>query len=323
MKQQNILSIRNYLRKRKESNVIELIILDYNQTSFYFSIVYNHRIEKFKSVFVPLDIMDKKMPEEYINYQFITVQDVNYILETFNEAESVYKDSKLRDRENKNIDGFYIEINTDIGKKHYTFKTTQYIPKEWLFMFDSIVIMFEYAPNIVSELCKEILSVLTDTNELIEYTNSFNFDLEHDDLASLFKERLNLLNVQYLEKVNGKYYAIVDSELVIVDYYKNKKRIHIYCSKEKDADRYIYSVLEKIKQHEEFPFVKLMVTSLDKNPLTKFERARYYLCYGVTKESFKVIENNKLSTISVELYKKGNLKIIEDRDNKIMESVNS
>ena len=46
------LVIKNYLRKKRESVIIDLIIRDYNKSNFYIALVFNSRIEKFKVLYV-------------------------------------------------------------------------------------------------------------------------------------------------------------------------------------------------------------------------------------------------------------------------------
>ena len=49
------LVIKNYLRKKRESVIIDLIIRDYNKSNFYIALVFNSRIEKFKVLYIPLE----------------------------------------------------------------------------------------------------------------------------------------------------------------------------------------------------------------------------------------------------------------------------
>ena len=50
--------IINILQKRKEKVVLDLYLRDYDCSNYYFAIVYNSKIEKFKVLMVPLDAID-------------------------------------------------------------------------------------------------------------------------------------------------------------------------------------------------------------------------------------------------------------------------
>ena len=214
------LAVSKYLKKKKESVVVDLYIRDYNKTNFYIALVYNAKIEKFKVVFIPLDVVDNEI-DDYVCYQFINVMLVNHILETIKDSKDRYIDSSVRDRVNKMIDNYYIEINTHVSSEDYSFKTTKYLPKDWVFFYEVILILFEHVPNVMSGLCKDILAVLDDSEDIIEYQMSIDFDLYKDDIDKVFKDEL--LDVSYLEKANGMYFGIIENDLVIIDYIGNKK----------------------------------------------------------------------------------------------------
>ena len=94
------------------------------------------------------------------------------------------------------------------------------------------MVLFEHIPNIMNELCVELLAVLNNSTSKIEYNSSLIFDLFNDNIENLFQENSVIdgkryyddNKVTFLEKVNGKYFAIVNDYIVIVDYNENKKR---------------------------------------------------------------------------------------------------
>ena len=74
------LVIKNYLRKKRESVIIDLIIRDYNKSNFYIALVFNSRIEKFKVLYIPLDVCEYRYIKDYVCYQFINVYLAEYII---------------------------------------------------------------------------------------------------------------------------------------------------------------------------------------------------------------------------------------------------
>lgn len=305
------LAVSKYLKKKKENVVIDLIISNYNKTNFYIALVYNAKIEKFKVLFIPLDVVDDNNIEEYVCYQFINVVLVNHILETIKDNKDRYKDSNVRDKVNKMIDNYLIEINTHVGKENYTFKTTKYLPKEWCFFYEVILILFEHVPNVMGGLCKDILAVLDDSEDIIEYQMSIDFDLYKDDIDKVFKDEL--LEVSYLEKVNGMYFGIINDKLVIVDYIGNKKVLNLYCTDD-DYNKYFYSCLKAIREEKFNNFYKLMVVD-EKSDFDKTNViAKYYLCYGIKNDCFQIIEGADTSLLPVNKYRDGLVKFIGDNN---------
>lgn len=302
----SILVIQKYLKKKKERVLLDLYIRDYNKSNFYIALVFNKRIEKFKVLFVPLDVCENKYIEDYICYQFIDISSVNYILNTINDNDKLIRNDIFRNKINKYINSYYIEINTHINKRDYKFVTTRYIPSEWLFMFDVVVTLFERIPSFMNELCREILAVFSNSNEAIDYKYSIDFDLINDDFSTLLFDTSEVHEVLFLEFIGGKYFAIVNNVLVVVEY-NPRKILNLYCSS--DDDSYIYSVLVAIRNKSYKKFYKLMVVD-DKHDF-EVGVAEYYLCYGLEKDKFLIISGDKLETLDKRLYEDGLIKILD------------
>ena len=302
----SILVIQKYLKKKKERVLLDLYIRDYNKSNFYIALVFNKRIEKFKVLFVPLDVCENKYIDDYVCYQFIDISSVNYILNTINDNDKLIRNDIFRNKINKYINSYYIEINTHINKRDYKFVTTRYIPSEWLFMFDVIVTLFERIPSFMNELCREILAVFSNSNEAIDYKYSIDFDLVNDDFSTLLFDTSEVHEVLFLEFIGGKYFAIVNNVLVVVEY-NPRKILNLYCSS--DDDSYIYSVLVAIRNKSYKKFYKLMVVD-DKHDF-EVGVAEYYLCYGLEKDKFLIISGDKLETLDESLYDDGLIKILD------------
>lgn len=309
--------IKKMLRRKKEVPILELQIKEYNNSNFYITLLYNQNIEKFKVLYIPLDVVEDNKIEEYCCYQFIDVKSVLYILEQIKKEIPKYESDSIRDNRNKNINNFYIEISIYLSKKKYDFYATRYLPKEWKFLFEGIVMLFEHSPNIMGELVNEILSVIMNTNENIEYQASLNCDLSTTNLKSYFpilqdEKKLIDKKIDFLENVNGKYYAIIEEHLIIVEYNNNRKILNIYCDQSNLVySNEVYQVLMGIKEQQEEKFYKIKV--IDKKNNKNFN----YLCLGVTDKEIKVIEKNKISKITFKALKDQEIKILEDKNNKL------
>lgn len=312
--------IKKMLKKKKESPILELYIKDYNNSNFYISLLYNRTIEKFKVLYIPLDVVDSKI-EEYCCYQFMEVRSVAYITEEIKNALPNYEKKASRDYRNKNITNFTLGLDVYMNKKKYDFYATRYLPKEWEFFFEAVVMLFEHAPNIMSELATEILSVIMNANENIDYQVSLNCDLETSDLKHYFpslqdEKKLKEGKIEFLENVNGKYYGVIEKHLVIIEYNNYRKILNIYCDKSELVHSiFTFQILQKIKNKQEQKFYKINLTN-------KKDNKRYnYLCLGVVSNGIKVIKHNKITTLPFSTIKEGSIKILEDKDNKLKDEL--
>ncbi len=322
--------INKYFKKKKEMIIMELVIKDYNNSNFYMAIVFNKRLEKFKVAYIPLDVVNSSKIADYICYQFINIKTVNYILESLNSEKDKFEDPSARNNLNENINNFYIEISINLAEKVYKFKTTKYLPKKWIYLFDPIVIIFEHIPNIMSELCTEILSVITDSNVSIDYKSSLNFDLFNDNIDDLFEKTIckqgleyyNNSEVKFVENVNGKYFAIVKDHLVIIEYNSKQKVLNLYCDcKSHVPGKHIYAALMAIRNKEVKEFYKIMVVDKKEDFAKENQRAKYYLCFGTEKDTLNVIEASAKKKLPISIFENKTAKIIYDIDDKLKKSV--
>ena len=306
--------IRKLLKKKHEAPIIELQIKDYNNSNFYISLLYSRTIDKFKVLYIPLDVVEDNKIEEYCCYQFMEVKSTIYITEQIKKELPKYEELVSRDNRNKHINNFIIEIDVYMNKKKYDFYTTRYLPKRWEFLFEAIVMLFEHCPNIMNELATEILSVIMNTNESIEYQTSLNCDLDTMDLKNYFpvlqdEKELKEKKIDYLEYVNGKYYAVVEDHLIIIEYNNNRKILNIFCDQaELVYSNSTYQVLKAIKNKQEERFYKIKY-------IDEEDKKYNYLCLSINKDGLKVIKHNEIVTLPMSTLKDKDVKILEDKNN--------
>ena len=307
------LVLKKYLKKKKEIPLFQLMITNYNKSNFYFAIVYNAKVEAYKVLFLPLDIVDLKHIDDYSCYQFINYSTVNYILDVLNEDSKLFESEEVRFKNNKKIKNYQIEIDVKLADKNYLFKATRYIPKEWIYLFDVIVTLFEHAPHIVSELCEDILVLFRKENEFIPFQESFEFKLLRGDVEELDKKikgkKISYDKITYLEKVEDKYFSIIDKHLVIIEY-TACDIINTYCDTDDYYD-YIYTVIMAIRDDVLKKFSKITLT--DK----KEKKVQYYLCSGLEDKNLKVIHGYGERVISLDKYTDKSIKFIDDEDGKM------
>jgi hypothetical protein len=277
-----IAKIELALKKKKEEVVLDLYLKDYERSNFYFALVYNKKIQKFKILFVPLDAIDDMSKiSEYFCYQFILLNQVEYILSTLNTNKNLYKDNSFRDRKTIGFDSYYVELNyyDDII---YTFKFSQYIDKDFLFLFDIIAVFFEYLPHIVSELCMKLLQDFDNKSISIKYNNSITFDLFYDNLDCFEKCDLSYDDIKYIEKIGNKYYIIIFDKLVVFEYVRSKKLLNIFSSFDLYGMEHLI-IINAIRDEIEKYYSRILYDDI------------IFICYGFSNGKFKIIGHDDIS----------------------------
>lgn len=309
MKHSNLV-IEKYLKRKKEIVLVDIRVSNYSKSNFYLGIVYNNKIDMYKVLYIPLDIVEDGKIEDFACYQFIDMVSVNYLLKTLKLEEEIFKDSSFRNRVNKLIDNYNVEINVNLEENKYQFLTTRFIPKDWIFIFDLIVTIFSYAPNIVGGLCEDLLTLFNDEAEDIKYQESLEFDILRDDEEilndSLGNEVLDFNKISYLEKVNNKYFSIISGNIVIVE--SEYGMVNTYCECD-DYCKYVLTVIMAIRNNIEKKFNRIML--IDKE---KANKVKYYLSYGLNSKGIKVIHGCREEIIPYESYHDGLIKFMVDVD---------
>ena len=207
-------SIRKILRRKKEDIILDLYLKNYDSGNYYFALVFDNKIQKYRVLYVPIDFIKNRFSiENYFCYQFMFLHTVNFIIETINNFENKYIEETFRNRLNPNMDSYYIEFNTFVDDKNYTFKFTQYINKEFYFFFDLFVTLFEHTPKVVSHLCEQLLYEFRESNEAVRYNCCYEFDIRNS-LKTLFPKKVinrhkyKLDDIKYIEKIGYRYYMI-------------------------------------------------------------------------------------------------------------------
>ncbi len=311
--------IRKALKKKSESIILDLYLKNYDRSNFYFALVFNKKIKKFKVLYVPLDVLEEKdNVEEYFCYQFIFLHTVNYILEVINNNKEKFGDEELRRRNNLSMDAYYVELNLYDVPENYKFTFSQFIDKEFLALFDIVVVLFEHAPNIVSELCNKLLVDFNDDRDVVRYSNSYNYNLDKGKLEDLFTEEIieknkyNYDDISFLENIGNRYYAVIKEKLIVIEYFSGKEIFNISCGNLDSLGEEVYIVVKAIKDKLEKNFYRLEV-SRDEEEVKEGENlTSYYLCYGVDEDAskLKIIKNNLVDTLTLELVSRGKVKIL-------------
>lgn len=252
-------------KKKKESIIVDLFIVNYNSANFYIGLVFNHVINKFKVAFIPIDAIESNDKiEDYLCYQFIFPKTVEYILDTLNSNEKELKNKNL-DRSVKTNTSFYIELGLISNNNCYLLSFTQFIDREFEFLFDIIVILFEHSPNIMHELCSELLEQFNTEFELFKYNESLDFNLFEDPVETIFSEEIIKNNkykfyvIQYLEKIDEKFYGVINNKRFIISD-SNNETMNIYSGNEDSFGDEVFIIIKAIRENKFKRFNKIEVT---------------------------------------------------------------
>ncbi len=281
----DIKAIHSYLESSNLEVIVELTLDKYQGRDYYLSIVYDNEISKYKVLYLPINIVDYKKLDKYLCFQFIDQYYINYLIKNINDFKDEFKYVKARNYKNKYIDNDLITLTVKVGDEYYSFYATEYIPKELDYLYQVINIMFSYAPNIVSEVGRELVTLLEGKTTYIKYQKCIEFDLFESDL-NYFENRN--YHIDYLEFINSKYYAVVDDHLIILKYLKENNTLYLFS--DNNNSKYYYSVIETIRKNQFKEFSKLKVFSTD-----GIERC--YLSFNKNNKYYKIINGEKIERI--------------------------
>ncbi len=318
MTEKKFSAVQKYLKKKNERVIIDLVIKDYDKSNFYLALVFNKKIEKFKVLFIPIDVMEINRVEEYCCYQFMEIVNVNYFLETLNSLKATYQDEEFRNRLSKTLKAYYIEVNINFSGE-YKFLTNQVIPEDWSFLFDIIVSLFEHAPNIVSELCNKILALFNDSFTNIKYDYSLDINIDKDNLGIFTDNELTLgkkllEEVTFFEKIEDKYFAYINNNLFIYEINNYKGIFNVFMNNKNIDKAYLYTLYCLYKEKSENKFPKIIMDN------------EKYLVYDITENDLLVVSKKTLIKLAIKDVFSTDLEMFDINDSfkdKLIEVINS
>lgn len=282
----DIKRIHSYLESSNLEVIVELTLEKYQGGDYYLSIVYDNDISKYKVIYLPMKIIDYNKLEKYVCFQFIDQYYINYLLKNINDFKDEFKYIKARNYKNKYIDNDLITLTVKVGNEYFSFYATEYIPKELDYLYQMINIMFSYVPNIASEIGRELVTLLEGKTNYIRFQKCLVFDLYDGDLSNF---EIKDYNVDFLEFVNSKFYAIVDDHLVIIKYLRDSNTLYLFS--DNNSSKYYYSVIESIRKNQFKEFSKIKVFSID-----GIERC--FLSFYKNNKFYKIISGEKIERIA-------------------------
>lgn len=325
--------INTFLHKKGHEIVMSLYLDDYNGNQIYIRVDYVRKLSVYKIVWFDLNYIDLKHLDLYVNMQMMTKFMADRLINIM--LNSKYESGYLEDPE---ILGDRVELLSYVTKDKYEFVFSRFLPLEWNFLIDPLVIIFSYLPRGMDCMLNEIVAKYDGVEEKYNLMKPIKFDLMNGDLTKIFKkskvEYAEVLvkddMVSYLEKVRGNYIAVVEGEepsVVIVSEVKDDYvRILANCKKGKEELVKAATILA-IRKEKFHNFYKVKLINENESLLDKVTNLTYFLCIGIVEDRLLIVgENGLLLEEPIVKDNKVRFEVIEDDDelslSKLLEEYN-
>lgn len=325
--------INSFLHKKGHEIVMSLYLDGYNGNQIYIRVDYVRKLSVYKVVWVDLNYIDEKHLDAFINMQMMTkfMADrlMNIMLDSKYESGYIEDDSILGDR---------VEILSYVSRNKYEFVFSRFLPLEWNFLVDPLVIIFSYLPRGMDCILNEIVAKYDGVEDLYNSKKPIKFDLMNGDLTTIFKKsKVDYAEVlikddmvSYLEKVKDNYIAIVEGKepSVVIVSKVNDEYIRILANAPKDKEEVVKAAaIMAIRENKFHPFYKIKLVNESESLLDKVTNLTYFLCIGKVEDRLLIVgENGLLFEEPIVKDNKVRFEVIEDDDelslSKVLEEYN-
>lgn len=298
-KENNIFEkINRFLLKKGHEIVMSVFLDGYNGNHIYIRVDYVPKIGVYKVVWFDLNFIDEKHLDRYVNMQMMTKFMAERLVSIM--LHSKYESGRF---EKQGIIGDRVEVLSYVKQDRYEFVYDRFLPKEWEFLIDPLVIIFSYLPKGMECMLDESFASFDGLEEKYNLSKPFEFDLMNGVLSTIYKksviEHAEVLvedeMISFLECINDKYIAIVEGKkptavsISVID----DKYIRLRCSCASDKACYhtaavILAIRKKLKLNS-FYKVKLIKNDEDETLLDKITNSSYFLCFGITEDRLLIV----------------------------------
>ena len=311
---------------KRENIVLELSLLNYSGCNLYIFLIQSRKMNNCKLYWFDLnEIKDKKI-KKYISCENIEVNVLNYVKSIYSNyvINDGYKTPIINDKNIVSLNANIRTGNTDV----INFSFNRYLPKELENLSNLFIFIFKNIPKKYEGLLYMILAKLTDSTEKYEYKENFEFDLFKGNIDKIFqyqivergKKYYEEDKVTFLEKINDKYFAVVEGSkkyVVIIRYHEKEKIMQVYCDCPCEFFcKHVYAVILAIRNGDFKRFYKIMIKDKNQDLYEKIVNFDYLLCLGIYGKSFEII--NKYGFLeSIPIFdEKGEIcwEVLEDTD---------
>ena len=294
----------NLIKKyyKKEKIFLELSLLNYEGYNIYIILNYNKKHDCYKLRWFDLSLIVDSDIDKYMSCSSISNNIVNVIEDDFSSFtnSSIYLEDTVED---KDIVTLKVNVSTGVDDR-VDIKFKKYLPKTLGHLIDLFVFIFSNMSKKYEDFLDILMAKITDSTSKYDYKEEFYFDLFRDDIDKLFdylivqrgKRYYSESKVDFLEKFDDRYFAVVDGTekyVIVIKYDEKLKKMQVYCSCPCEFYcKHMYAVILAIRNKEFNKFYKIIYSSPDKNLLEKITDFKYFLCVGIYKKKFIIVNNH-------------------------------
>ena len=294
----------NLIKKyyKKEKIFLELSLLNYEGYNIYIILNYNKKHDCYKLRWFDLSLIVDSDIDKYMSCSSIYNNIINVIEDDFSSFtnSSIYLEDIVED---KDIVTLKVNVSTGVDDR-VDIKFKKYLPKTLDHLIDLFVFIFSNMSKKYEDFLDILMAKITDSTSKYDYKEEFYFDLFRDDIDKLFdylivqrgKRYYSESKVDFLEKFDDRYFAVVDGTekyVIVIKYDEKLKKMQVYCSCPCEFYcKHMYAVILAIRNKEFNKFYKIIYSSPDKNLLEKITDFKYFLCVGIYKKKFIIVNNH-------------------------------
>lgn len=315
--------INDYLTKKGHELVMSVYLNGYNGNNIYIRLDFIKKLSVYKIVWFDLNFFNIKDIDMYVNSQMLTkylsLKIVEQMMAIKRDGGCIFDDKVIGDR---------VEIVTYFTGNEKEFVFDRFLPIEWNFLIDPLVLVFSYLPRGMDVFLPEIFAKFDGTEEKYNYLKPIKFDILSSDYEKLFKKHIITRGqkyyedgrVKFLEKFEDRYLAIVENDsglehLVVLHQLEENKAL-LWCDCKCDFYcKHIYATLKALRKKKFINFYKVKYIGGNESLLDKVTVGNFQICFGVKGDQIMLITSDG-AIFPTNIIQKGKVafEVIEDDD---------
>ncbi len=287
-----LILVKKYFKKLKTELFAEVFLENYNNRNIYIRIDFFKKARVYKLSFIDLEHVESNDISVWVNSCNIEPNSI-FLLE------SIFNNLKIQDTISKDS-SYRVTINANT-KNHVHLEFNRFLPLDLYSLTDFFIVIFNNCPKKYEGFFFELISLIIGNSNEFTYNDEIKFDILKTSLKKLFidedikkgndiyKEDL----IKFLEKIENKYYAIIESVetyVVIIEYNEKENIMKVYSNCPCNFYcKHVAAIIIAIRDNFEKRFYKLTYDSKKNSFLEKLMHYKFFLCIGLQNEGLKIL----------------------------------